>query len=70
VLVNGEVVVNLNNTNQSYVQYKLIGSSNKLTQNVTGLTYTDVLALPSKARVSICYAGEVGSEGFMGLKKL
>jgi len=47
-----------------------MNTSNKLTQNVTGLTYTDVLALPSKARVSLCYSGEEGSEGFMGIKKL
>ena len=30
----------------------------------------DFIALPARARISISYSGDVGAEGFLGLRKL
>ena len=38
--------------------------------NITGLTMLDFVSLPPKARITISYTGEIGGEGFLGLKKL
>ena len=35
-----------------------------------GLTLIDFIALPARARISISYSGDVGAEGFLGLRKL
>jgi hypothetical protein len=38
--------------------------------NVSGLTMSDFIALPAKARVSVSYDGEKPAEGFFSLRKL
>jgi len=39
-------------------------------QTITGLSLIDFIALPGRARISISYNGDVGGEGFFGLRKL
>jgi hypothetical protein len=38
--------------------------------NVAGLTATDFIALPARARVSLLFTGDSGAEGFLSLRKL
>jgi len=81
VLVNGETILSAVNSS-SYVIHH---SSGKLANmgkhssggHLTGLTLTDYIMLPARARVSISYASgsktelvHKGSEGFLGLRKL
>jgi hypothetical protein len=40
------------------------------TGNITGLTLFDFIAIPPRARLSLCYTGEGAGEGFFGLRKL
>lgn len=35
-----------------------------------GLTLIDFIVLPARARISVTYTGEIGGEGFLGLKRL
>ena len=73
ILVNGEVVVNAINGNNSAIQQstggKMKGIGKTSFGNVTGLTMVDFIILPDKAKLSISYNGEEGI-GFLGLKKL
>ena len=39
-------------------------------QFLLGLTLIDFIVLPARARISVAYTGEVGGEGFLGLKRL
>lgn len=39
-------------------------------QILIGLTLIDFIVLPARARISVAYTGEVGGEGFLGLKRL
>ena len=73
LLVNGEPVLSAVNS----ASYAVHHSSGRLAAvgphpagNVTGLTLSDYLALPPKARISCSYQGEEGGEGFLGLRKL
>lgn len=35
-----------------------------------GLTMIDFIVLPARARISVTYSGEMGAEGFIGLRRL
>ena len=37
---------------------------------ILGLSMIDFIVLPARARLSIAYTGEIGGEGFIGLKRL
>ena len=56
--------------------YKLHHSSARMSEfhhstgNVIGLSLTDFIALPARARIAISYSGDTVAEGFMGLRKL
>ena len=38
--------------------------------NVTGLTLNEFIALPARARVTLCFEGESAGEGFVCIHKL
>ena len=38
--------------------------------NVTGYTAVDFVALPARARITLLFQGELGAQGFFGLRKL
>jgi hypothetical protein len=63
-MVNGEPIL----TNSSIE--RSIESVKHTEGNITGLTIHEFLALPSRARVGVCYSGEYEGEGFICLKKL
>ena len=44
--------------------------SDMSSSGVIGLTFSDYIALPARARLSLSYNGEPGAEGFLGLRKL
>jgi hypothetical protein len=73
LLVNGEAILSAVNS-ASYVIHhssgKLKAGSKHSQGNLTGLTLIDFVALPARARISISFNGEVGAEGFFGLRKL
>jgi DNA-binding IscR family transcriptional regulator len=75
LLVNGEPILSAVNT-ASYVIHHTSGKMKDVTLskhpsgNITGLTMIDFIILPARARVSLAYTGEVGGEGFLGLKRL
>ena len=73
IMVNDEVIISAINSN-SYVIHQSTGGRMKglgrtSFGNVTGLTLTDFIMLPDKAKISFSYTGEDGV-GFFGLKKL
>ena len=49
---------------------KLKGASRHSAGNLAGLTLIDFIALPARARLSLSYSGDLGAEGFLGLRKL
>ncbi|CAG9325041.1 unnamed protein product [Blepharisma stoltei] len=63
LMVNGEPVIT-----DSQTLGKVWGRHSS--GNIAGLTVTDFIALPARARISITYTGDAGAEGFLGLKKL
>jgi hypothetical protein len=73
LLVNGETCLSAVNS-ASYVIHhssgKMKSNQKQGGGNITGLTMTDFILLPPKARLSISYSGEGEVEGFFGLKKL
>jgi len=75
LLVNGEPILSAVNT-ASYVihhssgKMKDVSLSKHPSGNITGLTMVDFIILPARARLSIAYTGDVGGEGFIGLKRL
>lgn len=73
LLVNGEACLSAVNS-ASYVIHhssgKMKSNPKHSAGNISGLTMTDFIALPAKARLSISYSGEVGAEGFFGIRKL
>jgi len=73
LLVNGEAVLSGMN-NSSYVLHHSSGKVKQIAGhsagNVTGLTMIDYLALPARARLSLCYTGDARGEGFFGVRKL
>ena len=73
LLVNGEAVLSAVNS-ASYVIHhssgKLKGLGKHSAGNLAGLTLIDFVALPARARISISYSGDLGAEGFLGLRKL
>ena len=80
ILVDNEVVIsNSNNDNNNSLCYNTIYSGfmkinknnldNGNLKNVTGLTIIDFILLPSNAKISVFYNGDIG-KGFLGLKKL
>jgi len=38
--------------------------------NISGLTLNEFVALPARARISLCYEGDAIGEGFFSLRKL
>ena len=60
----------------NFFRYVIHHSSGKLKDvkhpygNITGLTMIDYVVLPARARLSFTYSGEIGGEGFFGLKRL
>lgn len=76
VLLNDEQVISLqgecdSETGQNvFAKSKLKEQSSHSMGNVTGVTLTDFLVLPGKARLSLVYDGEPGAEGFLGIKRL
>jgi len=72
-LVNGEAVLSAVNSSSYVIHHssgKLKGMSKHSSGNLAGLTLIDFIALPARARISISYSGELGAEGFLGLRKL
>lgn len=73
VLVNGETILSAVNSSSYVIHHssgKLKGTGKHSAGNLTGLTLSDFIALPARARISISYSGEAGAEGFLGLRKL
>lgn len=73
LLVNGEPVLSAVNSS-SYVVHHSSGRLKNVGKhssgNITGLSLIDFICLPERARVSVSFSGEDGSEGFLSLKKL
>lgn len=71
LLVNGEACLSAVNS-ASYVVHHSSGKMKATGKagNITGLTMTDFILLPAKARLSVSYSGEGEVEGFLGLRKL
>jgi len=38
--------------------------------NITGLTLSEFVALPARARLTVCYESETSGEGFLSVRKL
>ncbi len=73
ILVNGEAVLSAVNSSSYVIHHssgKLKGMGKHSSGNLAGLTLIDFIALPARARISISYSGELGAEGFLGLRKL
>jgi hypothetical protein len=77
VYVNNEVIFTVfppssdsNKENQQTNANKNVITAKHSAGNIAGLTFTEFVALPSRARLSIGYDCETLGEGFLQLKKL
>ena len=77
VYVNNEVIFTIlppnldsNKENQQANANKNVIIAKHSAGNISGLTFTEFIALPARARVSIGYDNETLGEGFLQLKKL
>ena len=66
VLVNGEIIINSQNTNS--LNKKLIEKNGDL-KNITGLSMIEFIMLKKQSKISVLFYGGKGN-GFIGLKKL
>ncbi|CAG9326047.1 unnamed protein product [Blepharisma stoltei] len=70
ILINGEPIILASKSLSSSAQSSKTKTGNHPAGNITGLTFIDFVALPSRARVSMSYTGEAPGEGFFCLRKL
>ena len=73
VFLNGEPLMTINppQSIKTYNKENVVSNTAKHSAgNVTGLTHTDFIALPARARLALMYAGEAYGEGFVCLRKL
>ena len=73
IIVNGEIIINSQNTNNN--SSIINNNNNSITNrknngvNITGLSVIEFIMLPKQSKISVCYNGGIGT-GFIGLKKL
>jgi hypothetical protein len=77
VYVNNEVIFTIlppsndsNKENQSANSNRSVITAKHSAGNIAGLTFTEFIALPARARLSVGYDSETLGEGFFQLKKL
>ena len=85
IFVNGEVIFSVCNVEgktvtSPYKEKENLSISQNQSQigavgrhscgNITGLTLNEFVALPARARITVCYEGESTGEGFICLRKL
>jgi len=75
LMVNGEPIMSAVNTSSYVIHHssgkmKDVNVSKHPSGNITGLTLIDFIVLPARARISVAYTGDIGGEGFLGLKRL
>ncbi|CAI2386412.1 unnamed protein product [Moneuplotes crassus] len=73
VQVNGEGIFTLfkdSDTIERHNSTKIKDLGTHSAGNITGLTHTDYISLPDRARVSVIFDGIAKAEGFISLKKL
>ena len=66
VFLNGELVIVANDKTAKNGRSKLQHSAG----NVCGLTFSDIVALPERARITISYDSEGVGEGFLIIRKI
>ena len=71
VIVNGEPVITTVNQVSNTLSQSGKVKSKQCMSNVGGLTGSEFLMLPARARISLNFSGKSnGADGFLGLKKL